>query len=125
MVERAIFDATVIAEWARRRAHLRRKSRWLWWVFAILLVLAAVPVLLGLIAPFPWLPVVGFCALAYGATLRFRYLAIIACPHCGKRPLRQRAALPLWDLDYCPHCYYWLIDPYRGKVVPAGADRDR
>ena len=125
MVERATFDATVIAEWARRRAHFRRKSRWRWWVFAVLLVLAALPVLLGMLAPVPWIPVAGFCAFAYGLTLRFRYLAVLACPQCGKRPLRQSAALPLWDLDYCPHCYYWLIDPRRGREHLAGADRDR
>jgi hypothetical protein len=124
MVERATFNATMIAEWARRRAHFRRQSRWLWWVFAVLLVLAAVPVLLGMIAPFPWIPMLGFCALAYGLTLRFRYLATIACPHCGKRPLSPLARLPLWDIDFCPHCYYWLIDPRRGRELSAGADRD-
>jgi hypothetical protein len=125
MVERATFDATVIAEWTRRRTHSRRKSRRLWWVLAVLLVIAMVPVLLGMISPFPWVPVVGFCALGFGLALRFRYLAVIACPRCGERPLSPFARLPLWDFDYCPHCYYWLIDPRRGRTLSTGADHNR
>lgn len=125
MVKRTIYDATVTAEWARRREYVRRRSRWLWCLFAALLVLAMMPVLLGMIAPFPWIPFVGFCALGYGLTLRFRYLSVIACPQCGKRPLSPLGRLPVWDLDYCPHCYYWLVDPHRGRKLPTTADCDR
>ena len=116
MVMKATFDAAVVTEWARRREHFQRKGRWLWWVFAVLLVLAVVPALLGMIAPFPWLVVVAVCAIAYAVTLRSRYLAVIACPHCDKKPwsLRTRR-LALVGHDLCPHCYYWLIDPRRGK----------
>jgi hypothetical protein len=35
-----------------------------------------------------------------------------ACPHCSKTPLSPfERASPL-DIDFCPHCFYWLKTPW-------------
>jgi hypothetical protein len=111
---RATFDPAVVSEWTRRRVTFRHKSRWLWWILTVLLILATLPVVAGIIPTTPWLSAEAFCGVAFALVLRFRYLAVLKCPHCGRRPVRPGQRLPLWDVDCCPHCYYWLINPRRG-----------
>ena len=36
----------------------------------------------------------------------------LVCPHCSQTPVNPfERASPL-DIDYCPHCFYWLKSPW-------------
>jgi uncharacterized protein YbaR (Trm112 family) len=111
MIARATFDAEVVAEWQRRRSAFRRSSRWVWWPFWLVVLLAPLPFILNVIDVKPGAFVVAFVLLFVGFHLRYRHLGILACPHCGKPPAPDRfGQMALGEMDCCPHCSYWFID---------------
>jgi len=111
VTDRAIYNPDVIAEWDRICAASRRKSRLLWYVLGVCLAVALLVPLSGLVAFFPYVLVVGFLALWASSALRFGYQAILECPNCGESPVHLGRRIPLYDVDYCPHCYHWLRSP--------------
>ena len=115
-VRRAVLDPSVVAEWARRRAEYRRKARPAWYVFATLTVVAVLPPILQLVPPWPYYAVISVLCIASAIHLHLRHQVVLSCPHCGKRPTPQFGRLPLYEIDCCPHCYYWLLDPRRGAA---------
>jgi hypothetical protein len=118
MTRRATFDADVTAEWQRRCVAFRHSQQWLWWIFWLLVGIAPTPLLLGLVPAIPYALVAPVLLLAVALLLRFRYLANVQCPHCARTPVPQIGRLPLWDIDCCPHCDYWLLNPRHGAMSP-------
>ena len=110
-VSQAIFDPEVVAEWARRRARHRHASRWLWYVFWVLLIVACLPLFFCLVGYFPYGVVLAFCAAVGASTLKSRYMAILKCPHCDQAPVGRLVIPPLINVEHCPHCHYWLLHP--------------
>jgi hypothetical protein len=113
---RAIFDSNVVAEWSRRREEFRHSNRWAWWALWIAVLLSPFPLLLGWVGFVPYAFVGAFLFLFFGLHLRFRHMHILACPHCGKAPVPRFQRLPLYEVDCCPHCNYWLIALRKGSV---------
>ncbi|MEO7325783.1 MAG: hypothetical protein ABIW82_13240 [Dokdonella sp.] len=37
--------------------------------------------------------------------------SIALCPHCGRQPLGMFERGSPLTIDFCRHCFYWLIDP--------------
>jgi hypothetical protein len=114
---RATFSAEVVAEWELRRATLRRASNPIWYVFlGVVLVIAALLPFLGLTSFFPYLGVIAFLGIFVLSYLKLRPFYLLKCPHCGKSPLGFGAMPAAFDIDICPHCYYWLLSPTRGSA---------
>ena len=122
---RATLDLEVVKEWGRRCAERRRGPHFSRYFMALVFLMAFLLPLLGVVEYFPYLAWVaalaGFCIFA----LRGVASAGIKCPNCGRTPTTA-GQIPLNRMDFCPHCRYWLIDPWslghrnvRGDKLPA------
>jgi len=107
---RTTFDAAVVSEWTRRRLEFRHRMRWMWWLFWLLVLTAPFPFFLRMIEIVPAAYVIAFLLIFIAVHLRFRYVHIIACPHCGEPPAPRFQRLVTYDLDCCSHCRYWLLN---------------
>jgi hypothetical protein len=85
-------------------------------VYAFFVFLTPLPVFLGLVDLVPYAPTIAFLAVAVAAHLRYRYLQILLCPHCGKPPAPYWRRMRGDEVDCCSNCQYWLRDPRRGGV---------
>ena len=108
------YNKAVIAEWSRRCRVQRTAMRKYWVAFWIVSLCVALPVVFGIIPPFPFLLAAVFCMVAGAVLVAFRYQQNIHCPSCGETPVGPLKALPIGLVDSCPHCNTWLVDPRRG-----------
>ena len=112
MVGRAQIDRKVINAWAGtvssvRKGWLKGAASW-----AVGTAVAYIPYGIGIIQSKVYLASVIAISLFYGSLIALLSSVTLRCPHCGKNPrtgVWHQA--PLYQIDYCPHCYYWLVDP--------------
>jgi hypothetical protein len=114
MVATATFDKDVVAEWERRVKQYRRSTRRTMVVFAPLLLVAALPPILGFVTPFPYSAFAAFVVVVVAILCGFAFRADLTCPHCGDNPVLGNQVVPLWQIDHCAKCSYWLLNPRRG-----------
>jgi hypothetical protein len=122
MIARATFDAAVVAEWKRRRTAFAYSQRWVWWMFWPVVALAPIPLLLKVVPLEPYVFVAPFLLAFVGLHLRFRHLHILLCPHCSNPPSSKYGRQPIWEVDCCPTCNYWLLNPRRGYAPADGVN---
>ena len=106
-----MLDPAVVAEWRRRCVEYKRKARPLWYGLVILLMLGVLPPLMHLVPPWPYYAVLAFIGLALASHLSVRHQVVLHCPSCGKAPAPFLGRLPLYEIDCCPHCNHWLVNP--------------
>ena len=108
---RATLDHEVVAEWERRCARSQRRLRALWYVLAVAFLVALVPPLFGVTNYFPYVGWVIVLTAIATVMLHGIARATISCPNCGEIPTTA-GQIPLSRTDFCPHCRFWLINPY-------------
>ena len=114
VIPNATLDPDVVAEWMRRREAFRRNTRWLWYLYAGVLALIALPPILNFVPAYPYLVRVAFVPVLGVLWIKNRHFHILKCPHCEKPPVKF--SRPLEGDDFCPHCFYWLENPRRGST---------
>lgn len=115
----ATFDQDVIDEWGRRLAQRRRSSRRALAIFVPVMLIAVLPPILGLARPLHYLAYTGLVVAFVAIVCAFMFRTELACPHCGKNPVLGNQLVPLWQIDHCAKCSYWLLDPRRSSSGPA------
>jgi hypothetical protein len=111
-MEQSIHDDAVVAEWLRRRSEFRRAQRPLVYGLVVLFVCLLVPPLFGIIKAMPYIGVLLFIGVWLASYLRTRHQIILMCPHCNRTPVSKYGQYPIFELDHCPHCLYWLKTPW-------------
>jgi hypothetical protein len=110
-----VLDKSIIAEWSYRHSELKRSTRrfLVGWFFMVSLL--AVPPIVGWVKLYPYWVLAGFGAFfVLAARMQFSSFTI-QCPNCGNPPVAAWQRTPLWQIDHCSSCNYWLLDPRRGN----------